>query len=146
MQAPGILLCLITLLLSLPASATTCATSFYSALVQQLDALDNRDLEAYMGVIPARTDQLMILPDGSTWTSREEIKRNHKEWFEDKSWIFNKELVRKDVREHWGLAVYRVTVDRPDKPGTPFLLSMVFAPEQDGCWYLQHDQNTALPN
>lgn len=128
------------------ASAGDCPTAFEAALSQQLTALDKRDLAAYMRVIPLRDKQLMILPDGSTWNSRSQIEKGHEEWFKDESWVFQRELLRKDVRREWGLAIYRVSVDRPDKPGSPFLLSMLFAPEKDGCWYLQHDQNTLLPH
>jgi hypothetical protein len=98
-----------------------------------------------MSTIAPRDEQMMILPDGSSWNSTDDIREGHKEWFKDTTWNFNKTLVRKDARDHWGLAVYRVSVDRPDKPGAPFLLSMLFAPEENGCWYLQHDQNTLLP-
>lgn len=122
----------------------TCAKSLDESIQTQLTALDKRDLAAYMQIIPAREDQLVILPDGSTWATRSEIEQGHKEWFKDETWVFNRELVRKDPREHWGVVVYHVTVDRPDAPGKPFLLSMMFAPEADGCWYLQHDQNTVL--
>jgi hypothetical protein len=122
-----------------------CPKSFDAAVSQQLTALDNRDLEAYMGAIPPRDDQLMILPDGNTWAARSEIARGHEEWFKDKSWVFKRELLRKDVRDTWGVVVYRAVVERPEQPGNPFLLSMMLAPEANGCWYLQHDQNTLLP-
>lgn len=126
-------------------TVTACSKTFDDAIYQQLTALDERDLEAYMSTVPAHQDQLVILPDGNIWTTRNEIEQGHQEWFKDTSWVFNRELIRKDVRKSWGLAVYRVSVDRPDSPGKPFLLSMMYAPEDDGCWYLQHDQNTLLP-
>lgn len=122
-----------------------CPTTFDATLDRQLRALDERDLDTYMSTLPMHQDQLVILPDGNTWSSRDEIEQGHKEWFEDETWVFNREVIRKDVRDTWGLVVYRVSVDRPDFPGKPFLLSMMYATEQDGCWYLQHDQNTLLP-
>lgn len=135
-----------TLTLSMQAieASMECPASFNESLNQQLTALDNRDLSAYMGTIPPRNNQLMILPDGSTWTTRDDIENGHKQWFKDKTWSFNRQLTHKDVRNDWGVVVYRITVDRPNKAGEPFLLSMMFAPEEDGCWYLQHDQNTLL--
>jgi len=87
---------------------------------------------------------MMILPNGSYFESLDEISDWHKEWFTDTSWSFNKSLIRKDERPTWGLVVYKVSVDRVDKPGSPFLLSMIFAPEENDCWYLQHDQNTLI--
>jgi len=126
-------------------AAITCPRSFEAAVDQQLTALDNRDLTAYMGAIPPRDEQLMILPNGNTWTTRSEIERGHKEWFKDKTWTFKRERQHQDVRDNWGVVVYRARISRPDSPGNPFLLAMMFAPEPDGCWYLQHDQNTLLP-
>lgn len=122
----------------------TCLESFDAAVEQQLTALDNRDLSAYMSAIPLREEQLMILPDGSTWTTRAEIERGHEQWFKDKTWVFKRDILRKDVRDNWGVVVYSVTVERPESLDNSFFLSMMFAPESDGCWYLQHDQNTLL--
>lgn len=126
------------------AAAKECATTFDSVVERHTGAVENRDLETYIATIAPRNDQMMILPDGSYFKSLDEIRDWHKEWFTDNSWAFNKTIVRKDVRSNWGVVVYKVTVDRPDKPGSPFLLSMLFAPEENGCWYLQHDQNTLL--
>ena len=123
-----------------------CIKSFDEVVEQQLTALDNRDLEVYMSTIPSRDEQLVILPDGSTWETREGIEKGHAEWFKDKSWVFTRQQLSKHVSEHWGIVVYKVSVDRPESPGSPFILSMMFAPEGDGCWYLQHDQNTLLSN
>lgn len=122
-----------------------CSRTFETAVERQLTALDERDLEAYMAGLPERKEQLIILPDGDTWSSRDEIREGHEQWFKDKSWVFNRELLRKHTQDNWGVVVYRAMVNRPDKPGAPFLLSMMFASEKDGCWYLQHDQNTLLP-
>lgn len=136
---------LLSILLIGTAHAQQCATSFPSVLQQHLAAIKDRDLESYMMTVAPEESQLMILPDGSSWNSRAEIRAGHAAWFADQSWQFNTSLVRQELTEHWGLVVYRVTVDRPAKPGSPFLLSMLFAPEKNGCWYLQHDQNTLLP-
>ena len=127
-------------------AASNCPKTFSAAVDQQLRALDERDLETYMSTVPADQDQLVILPDGNTWSTRDQIEQGHEEWFKDTSWVFKRELIRKDTRDTWALFVYRVSVDRPDSPGKPFLLSMLFAPEENGCWYLQHDQNTLLPD
>lgn len=145
MKSISVIIILIVLNSEISLAAQTCPKSFAAAVKQQLVALDTRDLAAYMGAIPPREEQLMILPNGSTWTARSEIERGHEEWFRDKTWVFKRELLRKDVRDNWGVVVYRSVVDRPDSPGKPFLLSMMFAPEDNGCWYLQHDQNTLLP-
>ncbi len=132
--------------LSLQAKAQeSCQLSFETALDQLMAALYDRNLKQYMSILPDHEDQLVILPDGNTWATRTEIEKGHEQWFKDKTWELNRELIRKDVRDMWGLVVYRVSVDRPNSPGKPFLLSLMFAPEQDGCWYLQHDQNTLLP-
>lgn len=141
----SMLLFLVSVNLYVNNAMATCPKSFDAAVDQQLNALDNRDLSAYMATIPPRDEQLMILPDGSTWTTRTEIEHGHKEWFKDKTWVFERSVLRKDVRDNWGVVVHSVTIKRPAAPDNSFLLSMMFAPESDGCWYLQHDQNTQLP-
>ena len=145
MKANSIVFLFVVLSVQAAEATQTCPKTFDAAVSQQLTALDNRDLEAYMGAIPPREEQLMILPNGDTWTARSEIESGHEEWFKDKTWVFERKLQRKDVRDNWGVVVYRAVVNRPDSPGSPFLLSMMFAPEDNGCWYLQHDQNTLLP-
>jgi len=126
------------------AVAQECAKTFESVVKNHTEAINNRDLNTYISTIAPRTDQMMILPDGSYFSSLNEISDWHKEWFADTSWVFNKSLVRKDERDNWGLVVYKVSVDRKDKAGSPFLVSMLFSPEENGCWYLQHDQNTLI--
>lgn len=126
-------------------ASESCPQSLEAAVDQQFNALDSRDLAAYMDVLPARKEQLMILPDGSRWTSRKEIEEGHREWFEDKTWLFKRKLLRKDVRDNWGVVTYQVSIERPNNPGRPFILSMILSSEENGCWYLQYDQNTLLP-
>lgn len=136
---------LTALALTLAAESQSCFDSFDSVLAAHLGAIHGRDLSSYMSTIAPREDQLMVLPDGSRWNSRAAIEQGHQDWFADTSWRFDTEEIRRDVRENWALVVYEVRVNRPKRPGAPFLLSMLFAPETDGCWYLQHDQNTLLP-
>lgn len=135
---------LLMMLTSSAAHSVECAKTFDAVVETHTGAVENRDLDTYIATIAPRPEQMMILPDGSYFKSLTEIEEWHEDWFSDTSWRFNKSLVRKDERSTWGLVVYRVTVDRADKPGNPFLLSMLFAPEEDGCWYLQHDQNTLV--
>jgi len=134
------------LMIGLANQAQTCWTDFDSVRAAHVAAIANRDLDSYMATIAPREAQMMVLPDGTRWESRQAIREGHREWFSDLSWRFDTAELRRDVREHWGLIVYEVRVNRPDKVGEPFLLSMLFAPEVDGCWYLQHDQNTLLPS
>ncbi|GHA01412.1 hypothetical protein GCM10008090_08190 [Arenicella chitinivorans] len=126
-------------------AAEACGRSFSDVVERHLAAVKTRDLVTYMQTLAPRDDQLMILPNGARLRSTSAIESMHREWFADSTWQFNTREVRRDVRDHWGIVVYEVSVDRPNKPGDPFLLSMLFAPESDGCWYLQHDQNTLLP-
>lgn len=121
-----------------------CAESFSTVLERHVNAIKQRDLQTYMSTISPTESQLVILPDGSTWNSRNEVEEGHKQWFADKTWEFNIAEVQRKERADWGLVVYRASVDRPQQAGKPFLLSMMFASAPDGCWYLEHDQNTLL--
>lgn len=142
------ILVVLLLLTTLPHTAVAgdgCSQTFTDVVERHVAAVKGRDLESYMQTLAPRDEHLMILPNGARLRSKSAIESMHKEWFMDATWLFNTREVRRDAREHWGLVVYEVSVDRPNKAGNPFLLSMLFAPESDGCWYLQHDQNTLLP-
>jgi ketosteroid isomerase-like protein len=127
------------------ADENQCSETFDSVVAQNVQAIQSRDLPRYMQTLAPREAHLMILPNGARLRSRAAIESMHRDWFADASWTFNAKEIHRDVRSEWGLVVFEVSVDRPDKPGVPFILSMLFAPEADGCWYLQHDQNTLLP-
>ncbi len=145
-QSLALLALLLAITLHPPAAkASECATSFAEVMSRHLNAIQQRDLVAYMSTIAPDDDLLMILPDGSSWDTRQAIEQGHQQWFSDTSWVFDAELVKQNVQSQFALTVYRVSVNRPERPGQPFLLSMLFAPAEDGCWYLRHDQNTLLP-
>ena len=140
--------CVLLILAFVPRSSVAsdvCSRTFTDVVDRHVAAVKGRELTTYMHTLAPRDDHLMILPNGARLRSRSAIESMHKEWFADPTWAFNTKEIRRDVRDDWGLVVYEVSVDRPNKPGNPFLLSMLFAPESDGCWYLQHDQNTLLP-
>lgn len=139
---------LLMLTLGMPMTASTelaCARSFDTVVERHFAAIQSRDLQVYMSTIGPRDGDLMILPDGTIWDSREAIAQGHSDWFADASWSFHTEPLRRVEREQFGLVVVRTQVRRPDGDSQPFLLSILFAREDDGCWYLLHDQNTTLP-
>ncbi|MFK7957421.1 MAG: nuclear transport factor 2 family protein [Lysobacterales bacterium] len=123
----------------------SCPASFDDAIKQTFRAIKERDLDRYMGTLPPASKIAMILPNGSRWNGRDEVRAGHREWFADPTWTFNARVVQKTQTEHFGMAIFDVSVDRPDNPGSPFLLSMGFAPGPSGCWHLFHDQNTLKP-
>lgn len=128
-----------------PAQTSPCSTSFTAIHQQHVEAIVGRDLEAYKATLGDYDGKMMILPDGSVWDSTNDVIEGHIEWFADTSWTFDHELVHTQESDGYGLAVHEVRVNRPEKPGKPFLLTMVFAPDDGGCWKLVHDQNTPLP-
>lgn len=128
-----------------PSTAESCARSFDTVVERHLQAIDDRDLASYMSTIPPDSEDLMILPDGSVWKNRSEVESGHREWFADPSWTFDDQPVHRIREDQFGVVVQRVQIVRPDRTSPPFLLSMLFAPAADGCWYLRHDQNTLLP-
>jgi len=74
------------------ALAEECAKTFDSVVDIHTSAVENRDLESYIATIAPRSEQMMILPNGSYFESLDEISDWHKEWFTDTSWSFNKSL------------------------------------------------------
>jgi len=48
--------------------------------------------------------------------------------------VLEKERLRKNVRPAWAVLTYHARFNRPDKRANSFLLSMLFAPQDDVCW------------
>lgn len=125
-------------------SSSGCINSFAAVHEIHVTAILERDLDAYRATLGNYDGKMMILPDGNVWDTTAEVVEGHVQWFADSSWTFDHRLVHTLASDSFGLAVHEVRVNRPEQPGEPFLLSMLFAPDTTGCWTLIHDQNTPL--
>jgi len=124
-------------------SAAECPRSFEAAVEQTVSSINDRDIERFMATIGPQ-GVLMVLPDGTTIEGRDIVESWHRSWFEDRTFEFRAKELRTDVRETVATGLYRVTVDRPDRPGEPFLMGLTFLRDASGCWFLFQDQNTPL--
>lgn len=121
--------------------------SFDESLENHLNAVRNRDLEAFRDTLSGDDKITIILPNGSTLRGINEIVDFHRNWFADKDWTLDLEPVQSWHSENTGCAIFEVSYNDLDATGNPYqlfyLLSLVFI-NQDGQWLLIHDQNTML--
>lgn len=120
------------------------APSFKQALQQHLDAILDKDLDAYVPTLTASDDLMLIFPAGELIDTREGIIEFHRNWFADDNWVMEPEVVKTIVGSDQATAVlryqYRDTAD--GEPRSSWLV-LVFQLEDDQ-WRLVHDQNTRI--
>lgn len=117
---------------------------FDLALQKHLDAITNRDLNAFKSHLTKNKNLYTIVQNGHAFTTPQEIAAIHEEWFKDPHWIWEGSVVHKVVRTDMAMAVikYGYRAKASDAPVETWL-TYVFALE-DGEWKIVHDQNTAL--
>jgi hypothetical protein len=127
-----------------PTDHSSCATRFEDVAQRHFQAIETRDLVDCMAMIAAEDGPIMILPDGGGRQTGEAVESEQLEWYADPTWTFEFEPVGTFRESSFGLLVRPVQVLRPDRKSPPFLLSILLAEADNGCWYLRHDQNTLI--
>jgi len=117
---------------------------FDKALQRHLDAISNRDIDAYKARLTKNDKLYTIVQNGHAFTSSSEIIAVHEEWFKDKNWIWEGNVVHKVVGEYMAMALvkYDYRAKAEDKPFSTWLIYVFQL--QDGEWRIIHDQNTAI--
>lgn len=132
------------LVLAVPAHAAAdhheTGRSFEATLQSHLDAVTNRDLDAYIGTITTGGDLTIIFPGGEIIRTRDEAIAFHTEWFAAPGWTMTFEVDRIVESHHMAVASLRATYTDGAGPRVNWL-TLVFE-EQDGEWRLVFDQNT----
>lgn len=117
---------------------------FDKTLQDHLDAISNRDIEAFKAHLTRGDKLYTIVQNGHAFTTPAELIDIHEQWFKDLNWIWEGTVVHKVVGEDMAMALvkyqYRARVD--DEPFSTWLLYVFQL--QDGEWRIVHDQNTAL--
>lgn len=121
--------------------------SFQQTLERHLQAVQDRDLDAFLSTVAQDGSLTMILPNGSLLDDYAEIVELHEEWFADPEWQLTTELVTEHETSAMGVALLLVTYQDVDEAGEPiqfqYFLSLTFAKRAEE-WLLIHDQNTVL--
>lgn len=122
--------------------------SFETTLRTHLDAIQRRDLPAFVATLTSAPELTLILPNGALISGRDEVISFNAEWFADPDWRLSYETVRTLEAGAMAFALLLVTYDDLDASGQPYqihyYLQLVFR-QEDGAWRLVHDQNTSIP-
>jgi hypothetical protein len=117
---------------------------FDKAVQDHLDAIANRDLDAFKVNLTRGDTLYTIVQNGHAFTTPKELVDIHEQWFKDPNWVWNGSVVHKVVGDDVAMALiryeYRATPDA--EPFSTWLLYVFQL--QDGKWRIVHDQNTAL--
>lgn len=118
--------------------------NFNEAVQNHLNAISNRDIEAFKDHITRDTTLYTIVQNGHAFTTPAEIIAIHEEWFKDPTWTWEGTVVHTVVGEDVAMALikydHKPTADHP--PLTSWL-TYVFRLE-NGAWRIVHDQSTSL--
>lgn len=117
---------------------------FDAALERHLEAITDRDLEAFKATITTGDILYMIFPNGDALTTPAKAVALHEEWFKDPNWVWEGEIIHKVEGADMAAVLMQYDYrDAPDQPPRRSWLSLVFKLE-DGEWRLVHDQNTRI--
>jgi ketosteroid isomerase-like protein len=122
----------------------TVKPDFDKALQDHLDAISNRDIDAFKARLTRGDKLYTIVQNGHAFTTPSELVDIHEQWFKDQNWIWEGVVVHKLVGEDMAMALvkYQYRVKADDEPFSTWLLYVFQL--QDGEWRIVHDQNTAL--
>lgn len=120
--------------------------TFEATLQKHITAIKQRDLPTLLSTVD---DSLtLILPNGSLLTSKKQYKDLHIEWFADKNWSIEFEMINKVETPALSYALVKYTYIEIDTEKNitskrQTYLNLVFK-KKDKAWMLIHDQNTKL--
>lgn len=118
--------------------------NFDDALEAHFDAIRTRDLDAFTSHLTTDDTLYTIVQNGHAFTTPEETAAVHADWFNDRDYLWEPQVVRTIVGSDMAMALvrYRMRANAEDE-GFETWLIYVFRLE-DGQWRIVHDQNTAL--
>lgn len=123
-------------------AAAAAPPAFGEALREHLAAVPGRNLAAYEPTLA--DDVRVIFPNGEVLDGKQAVVAFHRDWFADRDWTFEPEVIGESVGETRATALVRYTY-REDATAEPHRtwLALAFRLEKGG-WRLYHDQNTAI--
>ncbi|MEO9461206.1 MAG: nuclear transport factor 2 family protein [Marinomonas sp.] len=120
------------------------APDFQTAVEHHLETVETRDFEGFRDTLTRTDDLYVIFPGGTALESTAEVLDFHKNWFEDREWVFDTEVekVIEGTTQSTALVKYSFK-DTADGPPRFAWLVLTFQLENNE-WRLIHDQNTRI--
>ena len=121
---------------------------FKEVLEVHLRAVKDKDLDIFIKTISSE-DVTLIMPNGVLISGSEAFIEFHKDWFSDKDWALNYEILKIEEGEEISLALLKVDYKDIDSKGNEYslnyYLTLLFK-KIEGKWGLIYDQNTIFNN
>lgn len=120
------------------------APDFEQSVRQHLRSVETRDFNGFRETLTTSNDLNVIFPGGTILKDTQAVLDFHKNWFKDKEWIFQTELIKIIVGSDQSTALVKYKFqDTPDDPPREAWLVLTFQLEANQ-WRLIHDQNTRI--
>lgn len=121
---------------------------FKEVLETHLRAIKDKDLETFITTI-SKDDVTLIMPNGTLINGIKEFIEFHKDWFSDKDWTLNYEIIKIEEGEEISIALLKVDYKDIDLKGNEYSLNYYLTlafKKSEGKWGLFYDQNTLFNN
>ncbi len=121
---------------------------FKKVLEVHLKAIKDKDLNLFITTI-SEQDVTLIMPNGALICGRENFIEFHKDWFSDKDWDLNYEIIKQEEGEEMSVVLLKVEYKDINPEGKEYslnyYLTLLFK-KIEGKWGLIYDQNTIFNN
>ena len=117
---------------------------FNEVLEIYLSAVKSKDVDLLVTTI-GNEDVTLIMPNGVLISGRENFVEFHKDWFLDKDWTLNYDILKIEEGKEISFALLKVDYKDIDSKGNEYslnyYLTLLFKKSEEK-WGLIHDQNT----
>lgn len=120
-------------------------STFKTALLNHIEAINNRDLQKFAEYLDPSRETVLILPNGHKIEGYNDILNFHNEWFSDKDWKMECHIINLLPDEKFSYSLLDVIYYDVDEDGKQYSLSYYLSllfEKVDDRWILIRDQNT----
>lgn len=115
-------------------------------IISHFKAIQARDIMALLKTVSEQNITL-ILPNGKHSKSLDEYRSTNEEWFKDKDWKLNYEILEKKISGNIGIVLSKIFYHDKNQKGEDYsfqyFLTLIFEKIKDD-WKLVFDQNTII--
>jgi len=106
--------------------------------------MKSKDLDKFLSTVKLE-DIVVIMPNGTLISGKEEVFEIHKNWFADNDWDLNYRILSIEESTEMAYALVMIDYKDCDVEGNiikmNYYLNLIFRMEEEK-WLLIHDQNT----